>query len=72
MVVGKKTEPSSTNELTDKSPIFMKFGLLVRTVSRARFIRQREKMSALDSLENLQSITLLQVGAGSLCLSEIP
>ena len=53
MVVRMKMDPSSSNVGTDESPIFMKFGILVRTASRVRFIRQRKLTSALDLLVNL-------------------
>ena len=72
LVEGMLKEPSSYDAWTDASLIFTKFGLLERTVSRVKFIQQREWTLALDSLESLRPITLLKVGAGSLCLAEIP
>ena len=63
---------SSSDAWTDESPRFINFGLLVKTASRVNFIQQRKYMSAIDLLDSLIPITLLKVGAGSLCLAEIP
>ena len=68
---GDEDRPEFIRCMDDQSLRFMKFGLSVRIVSRARFIWQHKKTSELDLSESLQQITLLQVGTGSLCSVEI-
>ena len=66
LVVGMKTEPSSSDVWMDVSPRFMKFGLSVRTASLLKFIGQCELTSELYSSVSLRPITLLKMAAGYL------
>ena len=53
LVVGMKTDQSSSDVLIVEIPRFTKFGLSVMTALRVRFIQQRKLMSVMDLSVNL-------------------
>ena len=71
LVVGTKTDPSSSVVLKDDSPKSIKVEISERTVSLPKLVRLRVYKSALYLVNVLLPITLLQPAVGSLCLTVI-